>query len=174
MDDMSTSNSAGDDTVDQHSAEQVSSDSANLSKADGDYVNKTLQFLASASSETLGGIAVGLGACTYLVLGRLGLLLIGVTAGVVLHATWEKQNGANTEQERKEKGLDVIKRILELRDTNATTSNGNDVAEAAIDSFEGFQPETRSALNELVDVWSTPIHELNKRLTSDRQSFVTM
>jgi len=152
MDDMSTSNAIGDDISDVQSVEHVPKTSTSQISQDSDYVNKGLQFLASASTETLGGIAVGLGACTYLVLGRIGLLLIGVTAGVVLHATWEKQSGGNLEQQRREKGLDVIKRILESRDTNALSIDSSNTVESLGDSFDGYRPETALALNDLVDV----------------------
>ncbi len=39
--------------------------------------NRVLQFLSTASNETLGACVVGLCASTYLVLGRAGLLLLG-------------------------------------------------------------------------------------------------
>ena len=54
-----------------------------------DLTSYALNFLSNASNETLGACFVGLGATTYLVLGRIGLVLIGVVGGVVLHATWD-------------------------------------------------------------------------------------
>jgi len=119
---------------------------------DGELVTKALRFLASASTETLGAIAVGLSACTYLVLGRIGLVLIGVVAGVVLHATWEGQNAGATEQARREKGLDVVRRILDLRNAKGAEEDNKDDAIVTGSSFEGFRPETSVALTELVEV----------------------
>lgn len=132
-----------------------------------DVTTKALRFLSTASTETIGGIAVGLAACTYLLLGRLGLVLIGALGGVVLHAAWEGQSplAGTVEDARRERGLDIVKRILDLRE-----GQGKDVPEDFEDqikvaSFEGFQPETAAALNDLVDAvvrdyvkwWYSPI-----------------
>src|SRR3954451_11700486 len=46
-------------------------------------IDATLRFFATASNETLGACVVGLCASTYLVLGRVGLVLIGAVGGVV-------------------------------------------------------------------------------------------
>ncbi|PVH80719.1 hypothetical protein DL98DRAFT_515113 [Cadophora sp. DSE1049] len=120
-----------------------------------DLTTRTLRFLSTASPETIGGIAVGLAASTYLILGRLGLLLIGAVGGIVLHAAWERQSHAvgSIQEIRREKGLDVVKRVLDLREA---LKSGKDDETAKDDklvgnSFEGFQPETAAALNELVD-----------------------
>lgn len=118
---------------------------------DSELVTKALRFLASASTETLVAIALGLSACTYLVLGRIGLVLIGVVGGVVLHATWEGQNAASTEDARREKGLDVVKRILDQRDSKTLVKDKGDAIDAT-SSFEGFKPETSVAMKELVEV----------------------
>ncbi|KAH8685923.1 PXA domain-containing protein [Tricladium varicosporioides] len=132
-----------------------------------DPVTRTLRFLSTASTETLGGIAVGIAACTYLVLGKLGLILIGAFGGVVLHATWEGQSvlAGNIEESRREKGLDVIKRILDLRDSRTRDEESEDEEQVMGATFEGFQPETQTALKDLVDAvirdyvkwWYNPI-----------------
>ncbi|KAH6674155.1 putative meiotically up-regulated gene protein [Halenospora varia] len=133
-----------------------------------DPVTRALRFLSTASTETLGGIAVGLAACTYLVLGKLGLVLIGAFGGVILHATWEGQSvlAGAIEDSRREKGLDVIKRILDLRDSRTRDEENEDEEGQIVGAtFEGFQPETQAALNELVDAvirdyvkwWYNPI-----------------
>jgi hypothetical protein len=76
----------------------------------GHLTTRVLDFLSTATTETIGGIAVGLAACTYLVLGRAGLVLIGALGGVVLHAAWEGQSSlaGTTEEVRREKGLDIV------------------------------------------------------------------
>ncbi|KAL5321804.1 hypothetical protein ACEPPN_009767 [Leptodophora sp. 'Broadleaf-Isolate-01'] len=117
-----------------------------------DLTTRALRFLSTASPETIGGIAVGLAASTYLILGRLGLVLIGAVGGIVLHAAWERQSndaGSNGDI-RREKGLDVVKRILDLREAQKSSEDDED-DKVVGNSFEGFQPETAAALNELVE-----------------------
>ncbi len=117
-----------------------------------DMTTRALRFLSTASTETIGGIAVGLAACTYLVLGRVGLVLIGALGGVVLHATWEGQSlVSGIKDTRREKGLDVVRRILDLREVQKQGVKDDKDNEVIGNSFEGFQPETAAALNELVD-----------------------
>lgn len=129
-------------------------------------IDHALHFLATASNETLGACLVGLSAGTYLVLGRVGLVLIGVVGGVVLHATWEGQthndgDGKPQGQEvrRREQGIDVVHRVLQWRDKAAENGQGKDkesnhdvklYAGKALDYSE-FRPETAAALTELTD-----------------------
>ena len=132
-----------------------------------DLTTKALNFLSTASPEILGGIAVGLAACTYLILGRIGLVLMGALGGVVLHATWEGQSSVvgSVEDARREKGLDIVKRILDLREGTAKYEDEDAEDTLAGINFEGFQPETGTALNDLVDAvirdyvkwWYSPI-----------------
>ena len=137
--------------------------------------SQILDFLSNASNETLGACAVGLGATTYLVLGRLGLVLIGAVGGVVLHATWEGSGATGIEEEtgadtrkRKEKSLDIVQRVLELR-RGQTLQDGEpeteDVNSARALDFSGFRPDTKSALEgftgaiirDYVNWWYKPI-----------------
>jgi hypothetical protein len=117
-----------------------------------DLTTRALRFLSTATPETIGGIAVGLAACTYLVLGKVGLVLIGVLGGIVLHATWEGRSptAGPDEDARREKGLDIVKRLLDLRETR-TIEEDEEEKEIVGNNFEGFQPETGAALNELVE-----------------------
>ena len=134
-----------------------------------------LDFLSNASNETLGACAVGLGATTYLVLGRLGLVLIGAVGGVVLHATWEGSSATGRDEEigtetrkRKEKSLDIVQRVLDLRagqtSRNAEPESGHDKT-AGESNFAAFRPETKSALEgftgaivrDYVNWWYRPI-----------------
>lgn len=132
------------------------------------WTTEILKFLSTASNETLGACLVGLGAVTYFVLGRVGLVLIGIVGGVILHATWEEnfQGQLNDDFKvseariRKERGLDIIERVLDwrerrhgiknlddngvhLQDSKATVSNPPD--------FSNFQAATGTALTSLVD-----------------------
>jgi hypothetical protein len=132
-----------------------------------DFTTRALRFLSTASTETIGGIVVALAACIYLTLGRIGLVLIGALGGVVLHATWEGQSSVagSIQDVRRENGLEIVKRILDLREAHRAGEMDKDEKEATENSFEGFQPETAAALNNLVDAvirdyvkwWYSPI-----------------
>ncbi|EXJ64226.1 hypothetical protein A1O7_00562 [Cladophialophora yegresii CBS 114405] len=121
-------------------------------------IDATLKFLANASNETLGACAVGLCASTYLVLGRVGLVLIGAVGGVVLHATWESQYGGRSQEEkaeldqrRKELGVEVAQRVLDWRERRPPRDNENDPNEAKILDYSDFEPETRASLINFTD-----------------------
>lgn len=120
-----------------------------------DITSRLLYILSTASSETLVGIAIGLAVCTYLFLGRIGLLLIGILGGIVIHATWEGQNPTE-EYLRRERGLDIAKRLLDWRQTR--TESKARVEEDLFgeyspyaNDFDDFPPNTTAALTELVD-----------------------
>ena len=146
---------------------QSSSDSKKVNAED--WTTAVLRFLSTASNRALGGIALGLVLFTYLALGRLGLVLIGTLGGIILHATWERHNapGGSVEDLRREKGLDVVKRVLDWRETKIGNSE-LDCAESYTlvgKAFEDFRPETRAALHAFVEAvirdyvkwWYTPI-----------------
>ncbi|KAF2124189.1 hypothetical protein P153DRAFT_426644 [Dothidotthia symphoricarpi CBS 119687] len=160
--------------------------------------DRVLTFLATSTNETLAACLAGLGACTYLILGRVGLVLMGIVGGVVLHATWEgSAQGGNAGAEgkgagarRHELGVDVAHRVLDWRDTR---SGGNekrehDQSELSMKlysgknlDFSGFQPETAAALTELTDAvirdyvkwWYSPVLPTeNDFPNSCRQTFI--
>jgi len=123
-----------------------------------DPTTRVLRFLSTASNETIGGVALGLAACTYVILGKLGLILIGMLGGIVLHATWESQTMLTgiTGDARRENGLDVVKRVLDWRDARDVARDDeaerdNDALSIYGRGFEGFRPETGAALTELVE-----------------------
>ena len=120
-----------------------------------------LDFLSHASNETLGACLVGLGATTYLVLGRVGLVIIGVAGGVVLKATWEgirhddrDEATKKADQDRKrEAGVEVARRVLEWRRSGPDDGKAEDArvyANQTLD-YSGFEPETAAALNTFTD-----------------------
>jgi hypothetical protein len=131
--------------------------------------DRTLHFLATASNETLGACLVGLSAGTYFILGRVGLVLIGVVGGVVLHATWEghaqhgdkgETTGTSAEARRRELGADIAHRVLDWRDARAQDrdSGEDDTSDLSLKLYSGqpldfseFKPETAAALTELTD-----------------------
>ncbi|KAL6712861.1 hypothetical protein ACLMJK_009573 [Lecanora helva] len=125
-----------------------------------DLTGQALDFLSHASNETLGACIVALCATTWLILGRVGLILIGVVTGVILHATWEgniRDEGSSLEvNRRREKGLDVAARVLDWRekkDKEAESDRGiaGDIDSRAAPHFSGFQKETATALENLTD-----------------------
>ncbi|KAI7350079.1 hypothetical protein KC320_g5667 [Hortaea werneckii] len=122
------------------------------------FTDRALYFLSHASNETLGACLVGLGAGTYMILGRLGLVIIGVAGGVVLHATWEGVRGDDRDEEtksaererRREAGVEVAKRVLDwnanTRDQDATIEDVKIFAGQRQFDFSTFGPETAGAL----------------------------
>nr|OQO28029.1 hypothetical protein B0A51_02830 [Rachicladosporium sp. CCFEE 5018] len=118
--------------------------------------DKALHFLSTASNETLGACLVGLGATTYFVLGRVGLVVIGIAGGVVLHATWDASSsrggdGGGDLLRRKEAGIEVARRLLDLRKSSEETADQDKedskvYANQQLD-FSRFEPETAKALD---------------------------
>ncbi|KAF7712879.1 Uncharacterized protein PECH_001853 [Penicillium ucsense] len=136
-------------------------------------IDRTLDFLASASNETLIGVLVALVCVIYAVFGRLGLLLIGMGAGVLLHASWEgslstgSSIGASTApRKRQELALEVSQRLLDwprqasAEHLTATVSKENKHAgviaapedlTAADLEYATFRPATAAALRSFTD-----------------------
>ncbi|KAI9730229.1 MAG: hypothetical protein M1834_005993 [Cirrosporium novae-zelandiae] len=118
--------------------------------------DRILEFLSTASNEKLGLCALGLGATTYVVLGRVGLILIGVVGGIILHATWDgsiaaaghNEARAQEARRRKEVGIDVVSRILAWREEKKEKAGDENTIDL---EFSDFQPATRDALVSLVD-----------------------
>ncbi|KAL9041316.1 MAG: hypothetical protein Q9180_001357 [Flavoplaca navasiana] len=90
-----------------------------------------LQFLSTASNETLGACLAGLGAATYFILGRIGLVLIGVVGGIVLHAVWEDRN--------------------ELEISEDVDAVGSKPPYSILSNLSEFEPATGAALTGLTD-----------------------
>lgn len=119
-----------------------------------DLATQAFRFLATATPETLGGVAVGLGAVTYFVLGPLGLVLIGAFGGIVGYIQWEQHNTEVARALKGEKGVDLVARLLETKTKAEVTQSEQDAdkQEAALAlRLEDFQPETREAINEIID-----------------------
>lgn len=122
---------------------------------DEDLSTKVFKFLATATPGTLGGVAVGLAATTYLVLGKLGLVLMGAFGGIVGFIQWEQRNIEVSRVVRGERGVDLLARLLEAK-TSSRDEKAEDKADeeegVLIRAFDDLRPETREALQELVDV----------------------
>ncbi|KEQ72630.1 hypothetical protein M436DRAFT_14299, partial [Aureobasidium namibiae CBS 147.97] len=144
-----------------------------------DMADKALHFLSHASNETLGACIVGLAATTYFVLGRVGLVLIGIVGGVALHATWEASHSSPDrlgvseaeQKKRREVGLDVVHRLLLSRETQKNKPEADEsddqvtpLASTKAD-FSSFRPDTQAALNvftnavirDYVNWWYSPV-----------------
>ena len=155
----------------QDRAPKFSDTPGTATTANEDLSTKIFQFLATATPGTLGGVAVGLSAITYFILGQIGLLLIGAFGGIVVFIQWEQRNADVARAVKGEAGLDVLVRLLQLKKSldleREAGEKGDNQGDALVQSasFDGFRPETRGALNELVEAvvrdyvrwWYSPI-----------------
>ena len=141
-------------------------DGANQKSAK-ELMDHVLDFLSTSSNETLLGVFAFLMLGTYIILGRVGLLLIGIAAGVILHASWEGGSHGGDEKtslkKRKELALEVSHRLLEWptrsvsntidskteRESGLATSP-EELSETDLE-FTTFQPATAAALRILTD-----------------------
>ncbi|KAI0202015.1 PXA domain-containing protein [Astrocystis sublimbata] len=129
---------------------------------------RVFQFLSTATPGTLGAIAVALAAVTYLILGRIGLLLIGAFAGIISFVAWESRHPEVARAVRGEQGHAFLDRLLagEHGDLRLKSELGEEKhALSIVQGLDEFQPETRDALYGLVDAvirdyvdwWYSPI-----------------
>ena len=147
---------------------------------------RVLEFLSTASNETLGACLAGLAAVTYLFLGRLGLLLMGAAGGIVLHATWvddhrseHLQHMGNGNTARNSANLNIVAKILDWQEDRTSRSSAENsredirtlIATQNELSFDNFRPATAAALqgfvNAVVDNYVklvSPFAILRKRL----------
>ncbi|CAK7266105.1 hypothetical protein SEPCBS57363_001927 [Sporothrix epigloea] len=140
-----------------------------ISVSNGDIPTRIFRFLSTATTQSLSAVGVGLAATTYLVLGRVGLMLIGAFGGIALFAAWEARNPDLALALRGETSSELLARVIEYRKRDKVENSihgveskiGNESADLQLDdfgeepalasSFENFRPETRQALNGLVD-----------------------
>lgn len=134
-------------------------------KPEEDLIARGLKFISNAAPETLGSIGVGLAAATYVVLGKLGLILIGAFGGVVLFVSYEARHPEISQIVRSERGTDVLRRLGLDKAPEPKQQNPEEEEERLINSFDDLKPETREALVGLVDAvirdyikwWYSPI-----------------
>lgn len=130
--------------------------------------NLVMEFLATSNGESLIGAFVVLIIATYVLLGRLGLLLIGLVLGVVLHASWEGTSNdppsgaisSRYQRRRKELALELTNRLLD-RPQGKSTETGNEAGDHRQMTTEGrletdinysvFGSRTSVALKSLTD-----------------------
>lgn len=125
-----------------------------------------LGFLATSSSESLGCAFVALIFATYIILGRVGLLLIGLVLGVLLHASWEGKShesrsgvpDSRSPRKRKELALELANRLLDWPKRITTEGNNDDGRQRTIEAgraanldYSTFGPGTSTALKSITD-----------------------
>lgn len=151
MDPEKSSSAGGDASPEKPLLSDASTLPAPPAKQEEDLVTQVMRFLSTATPGTLGAVAVGLSAVTYFILGRIGLVLIGAFSGIVLFASWESRHPEVSRAVRGEKGYDFLERLFDARSAARTQEPDESDAQALVQSFEDFQPETRDALHSLVD-----------------------
>ncbi|CAK7270463.1 hypothetical protein SEPCBS119000_004104 [Sporothrix epigloea] len=131
--------------------------------SNGDIPTRVIRFLATATPRSLGAVGVGLAATTYFVLGRVGLILIGAFGGIALVTAWEARNPGIALAIRGETSSELLARAIEYRkrDNIKNDTQRDDGASPRLDvfdedptpasAFENFRPQTRQALDDLVD-----------------------
>ncbi|KAL3473651.1 PXA domain-containing protein [Aspergillus californicus] len=123
-----------------------------------------LQFLSTCSNETLLLVLVCLMGATYIILGRLGLLIIGIMLGIALHASWEGPNHFESSElrssDRRQLSLTLVHRLLDWQN-NKQIEDGQDHGDPGEYSAKGklnkefdlslFGPASATALQSLID-----------------------
>ncbi|KKA26878.1 hypothetical protein TD95_003258 [Thielaviopsis punctulata] len=132
--------------------------SKDLSVNAQDIATKALDFLSTASSSTLSGAAAGLALVVYIVLGRIGLLLIGAVAGVVAFLAYDGRTPQQLRQMRAEVGAEVLQRLLSTSTLSATDTKSSSMPaltdpekDRIVSALDDFPPLTRAALNDLIE-----------------------
>lgn len=122
------------------------------SLAESQLAKKALHFLANATPTTLAGVAGGFATVTYVILGRIGLILIGAFVGVVSFIAFEARNPQVVKIVRGENGFDVLERLMLKADaSDETTKNEEDDERYMIKALDELRPETREAIGGLFD-----------------------
>ncbi|ROT41453.1 hypothetical protein SODALDRAFT_331182 [Sodiomyces alkalinus F11] len=128
-----------------------SSSSPSPSPSEDDLLSKLFKFLSTATPKQLVGVGVGLAAATYVILGKLGLILMGAFGGVVLFISYEARHPEVSQTIRGESAIDVLRRLGLDKASDPSKENDAQQDERLIHSFDDFRPETRDALVGLVD-----------------------
>ncbi|THC93189.1 hypothetical protein EYZ11_007340 [Aspergillus tanneri] len=99
---------------------------------------------------------------TYALLGRFGLVLIGLLSGIFLHSSWEGLNNGDSPNphRRRELSLNIANKLLDWSKRNHTeTGPGpddfgqhfNEDIHDLMPGYSSFGPETAAALNTLTE-----------------------
>ncbi|RDW90900.1 PX domain protein [Aspergillus mulundensis] len=126
-------------------------------------MNLALHFLSTCSNETLLLVLACLVGATYIILGRLGLLLIGATLGAALHASWD--GGVNNHLSKtqhpakKQLSLSIVHKLLDWERSKSVETGENHydarepTKEGASDAVDisAVGPITATVLHSLID-----------------------
>ena len=138
-------------------------ESSNMPAVAQETTAQILEFFANAPDGVLVVVALAFASVLYAIFGQIGLLAIGITAGILLHAHWAGLHG------EKEVGIAQLEKVLEAKGTQKIKSM-LDVDEEEMDKqeigFKDFKPETAKALDEIVArtiddyvrYWYSPMH----------------
>ncbi|KAL4980043.1 PXA domain-containing protein [Aspergillus desertorum] len=126
--------------------------------------DSTLHFLSTCSDEKLLFVLVCLMGATYMILGRLGLLLIGTTLGIAIHASWESLDHNYPSEYpnigRKQLSLSIVHKLLDRGGTHPLNADLNTrdagkthhrVASGIDADISSLGPITAGALHSLID-----------------------
>lgn len=113
-----------------------------------------LNFLSTSSDEFLFLTLLFSTAATFIIFGRVGLLLIGLALGVILHASW--QGAQNTAERKRNMALWRPRIFIDWPERNHTENESFPVRKTTgvlkIDlDYATFQPATAAALKSLTD-----------------------
>jgi hypothetical protein len=124
---------------------------------------RVMGYLATADNEVLLAFLGAFALLTYFILGRLGLVLIGMVSGFLLRE-YLADHGAHHGQDRdillsrrKELGIEVATRLLDWPSQKAAIESDHDIEVAQINDaalsvdISQYSPATATALSELID-----------------------
>lgn len=124
-----------------------------------------LHFLSTCGNESLLLVLVCLMGATYIILGRLGILLIGIALGIALHSSWEGASNRHSPEtlssNRKQLSLNIVYKLLDWKskqrigiDPNVD-NDGEYTTESKLDMDVNLSislgPATATALHSLIE-----------------------
>ncbi|KAF3492035.1 PX domain-containing protein [Arthroderma uncinatum] len=159
---MATANEKVADVAPADAVDQNNPATPPLNPTTQSLIDQVSLFLAHADRITLASISAGLIAVSYVVFGRLALLLVGAVGGVVLHIWWEGRESAADgdgeaagKRKRQELSLEVANRLTSLyADRGAKSGEDEDALHKSRDAvldYSRLGPATGTALTAFTD-----------------------
>lgn len=113
-----------------------------------------LHFCSAASNEAIVAAGVCLAAVTVILFGRIGLVLVGIVAGIILHASWGdaylQSHGGVPRRELARRLLGWPKKEFEDNEISQDIALSRRSSRVAVD-YSKLPPATAAALNSLTD-----------------------
>lgn len=91
---------------------------------------------------------------TWLLLGNIGLVLLGVVTGTQLHSWWERFRPAASDASRHQQlGIEIVRRLMSIQSTQRpkTPPSGPSDVDELIAHYSDFKPATGAALAVAID-----------------------